>query len=113
MPPTPNLVHRDLIRPLYLIFVIQPARNDPPTASTHGKAKITRTTKPAKTSARAKTKKSDRRNMFIDDEAAVSGDDSEDEYDDSFIATQTHFTQTVDEGDPSVDMRAKYLQSIR
>lgn len=50
--------------------------------------------------------------MFIDDEADVSDDDSEDD-DDSFLISQTHFTQTVDEGDPSVDMRAKYLQSIR
>lgn len=50
--------------------------------------------------------------MFIDDEAAVSDDDSDDD-DDSFLISQTHFTQNVDEGDPSVDMRAKYLQSIR
>lgn len=50
--------------------------------------------------------------MFIDDEVAVSGDDESDD-DDSFIATQTHFTQTVEEDDPSVDMQAKYLQSIR
>lgn len=51
---------------------------------------------------------------FIDDEAAVSGDESSDE---DFIATQaSHFNiteQEFEEDDPSVDMQAKYLQSIR
>lgn len=50
---------------------------------------------------------------FIDDEAGVSGDDSSDE---DFIATQTadmNITEHVEEDDPSVDMQAKYLQSIR
>ncbi|XP_055315691.1 uncharacterized protein LOC129575739 isoform X2 [Sitodiplosis mosellana] len=51
---------------------------------------------------------------FIDDEAGVSGDESSD--DDDFINTQSqHFnvTEQYEEDDPSVDMQAKYLQSIR
>lgn len=50
---------------------------------------------------------------FIDDEAGVSGNESSDE---EFIATQGAFmniTDHADEDDPSVDMQAKYLQSVR
>lgn len=51
---------------------------------------------------------------FIDDEAGVSGDESTD--DDEFIDTQSqpfNVTEQYEEDDPSVDMQAKYLQSIR
>ncbi|XP_031618360.1 ATP-dependent DNA helicase fml1 [Contarinia nasturtii] len=48
---------------------------------------------------------------FIDDEVAVSGDESSDE---NFIETQSQLSITdYEEDDPSVDMQAKYLQSIR
>lgn len=51
---------------------------------------------------------------FIDDEAGVSGDESSDEDMDDFM-TQQHMEDTIDieDGDPSVDMQAKYLQSVR
>lgn len=65
--------------------------------------------------AREKRKKPKKRriNHFIDDEAAVSGDDESD--DDDFIATQGLFnvTEADEDDDPSVDMQAKYLQSVR
>lgn len=50
---------------------------------------------------------------FIDDEAAVSGDD--DSSDDDFSATQRALAiaDEDEEDDPSVDMQAKYLQSVR
>lgn len=50
---------------------------------------------------------------FIDDEAAVSGDDSSDEDMDDFMTQQLEQTVDLEEGDPSVDMQAKYLQSVR
>lgn len=54
-----------------------------------------------------------RANKFIDDEAAVSGDDESS--DEDFIATQEtlNITEYDEDDDPSVDMQAKYLQSIR
>ena len=57
-------------------------------------------------------KKTRRKCQFIDDEAGVSGDESSDELDNDFV-TQLDRTADVDEGDPDVDMHAKYLQSIR
>lgn len=52
---------------------------------------------------------------FIDDEAGVSGDDSEDEDEEDYFFTQGPLQDATmwDEGDPDVDMQAKYLQSIR
>lgn len=61
-----------------------------------------------------KKAKNRRKNHFIDDEAAVSGDDESS--DDDFIATQGFMNITEadeDDDDPSVDMQAKYLQSVR
>lgn len=50
---------------------------------------------------------------FIDDEAGVSGDDSsEDDLIESQMS-QMNVTDNIDEGDPSVDIQAKYLQSVR
>lgn len=44
----------------------------------------------------------------------MSGDDSSDEELDDFLTQQQmDDTNAIDEGDPSVDMHAKYLQSIR
>lgn len=69
----------------------------------------------ARTPRRKKAKRKPRRRFnFIDDEAGVSGDESSG--DDSFIATQATKMLVVDEaeeGDPSVDMQARYLQSLR
>lgn len=48
---------------------------------------------------------------FIDDEAAVSGDESSDEDMGGFL-TQIDASTCQDEGDPNIDMHAKYLQSV-
>lgn len=61
-----------------------------------------------KPTAKSKRKKC----LFIDDEAGVSGDDSTDEDEDDFF-TQMPIGMSQDEGDPNIDMHAKYLQSIR
>lgn len=50
---------------------------------------------------------------FIDDEAGVSGDDSSDEDMTDFLTQPLERTVDLDEGDPNVDMHAKYLQSVR
>lgn len=65
-----------------------------------------------KMSKKLKSKSKKKRCLFIDDEAGVSGDDSEEDDEDDFF-TQMPGTQAEDEGDPDVDMQAKYLQSIR
>lgn len=59
-----------------------------------------------------KTRKAKRRFNFIDDEAGVSGDDTDDE---DISATQgvLNIIDDVEEDDPSVDMQARYLQSVR
>lgn len=59
-----------------------------------------------------KTRRARGRLNFFDDEAAVSGDETSDE---DITATQNMFnvTEHVEEDDPSVDMQAKYLQSVR
>lgn len=50
---------------------------------------------------------------FIDDEAGASGDDSTgDEFIESQMS-QMNVADDIDEGDPSVDIQAKYLQSVR
>lgn len=51
--------------------------------------------------------------QFIDDEAGVSGDESEDDDEDDFISQSMLGCTQHDIGDPEVDMHAKYLQSIR
>lgn len=51
--------------------------------------------------------------VFIDDEAGVSGDDSSDEDMDDFMTQPMERTVDIEEGDPNVDMQAKYLQSLR
>lgn len=70
---------------------------------------------PSKRRVRKTSRKNSKRKkcMFIDNEAGVSGDDSEDEDEDDDFCTQAPATQFIDEGDPNVDMQAKYLQSIR
>lgn len=50
---------------------------------------------------------------FIDDEAGVSGDDSSDEDMDDLMTQQFDQTVDIEDGDPNVDMQAKYLQSVR
>lgn len=50
---------------------------------------------------------------FIDDEAGVSGADSSDENIDDFMTQQMEQTVDIEDDDPSVDMQAKYLQSVR
>lgn len=51
--------------------------------------------------------------QFLDDEAVVSGDDSEDEEEDDFFTQGIIDYSQHDQGDPNVDMHAKYLESIR
>lgn len=62
-----------------------------------------------------RTKPKRKKFHFIDDEAGVSGDDSEDEDEEDYFFTQGPLQDATmwDEGDPDVDMQAKYLQSIR
>lgn len=43
----------------------------------------------------------------------MSGDDSSDEDMDDFMTQQMEHTVDIEDGDPSVDMQAKYLQSVR
>lgn len=63
---------------------------------------------------KSKTKAKRKKYQFIDDEAGVSGDESEDEDEEDYFFTQAIQDGTIlDEGDPNVDMQAKYLQSIR
>lgn len=64
-----------------------------------------------KTANNRKSKR--KRCQFIDDEAGVSGDDSEDEIEDDFISQDINNCTQADPGDPNVDMYAKYLESIR
>lgn len=65
-----------------------------------------------KTKLKSKSKRRKKANGFIDDEAGVSGDDSDDDEYDNDFCTQFECTET-DDGDPNVDMHAKYLQSVR
>lgn len=62
-----------------------------------------------------KTKKLKKRKKcaFIDDEAAVSGGDSSDDDLEDFLTQVENVTVMNEEGDPNVDMEAKYLQSVR
>lgn len=50
---------------------------------------------------------------FIDDEAGVSGNDSSDEDMDDLMTQEFDQTVDIEDGDPNVDMQAKYLQSVR
>lgn len=69
---------------------------------------------PTNTKVYKKAKRRINVNRFIDDECGVSGDDSEDDENDLSFVTQQNLNETnADEGDPNIDMHAKYLQSIR
>lgn len=60
-----------------------------------------------------RTRKARNKFNFIDDEAGVSGDESSDE---DVIVTQRAMLNIIEheeEDDPSVDMQAKYLESVR
>lgn len=61
-----------------------------------------------------KTKRNRRIFNFIDDEAGVSGNETDDE---NITATQGALSdieiEEVEDDDPAVDMQAKYLQSVR
>lgn len=67
------------------------------------------------TKANKKSRRKNRKNPFIDDEAAVFADDGTtgEESDDDEFATQWMISEVDDDDNSIIDMKAEYLQSIK